>query len=290
MTRTLHHFDTLERSLTEAGDRHALWSSQAFADRLTAHLDAVLSSQDVLSLDVFDTLVLRDNSAEISRFVAIGAEMQALAEDRLKRGLGAQEGFLARWLGTRASYRATEAVQGCREGSLTEIQRTASRLLIGSDALTEPFIEVELAHEATRISPNPVLVAYMHRHRARGGRVLLLTDMYMHAPQVADLLTRVGISGDSYDHLISSADTKVSKASGGIFALAEDAMQAGPDRFLHLGDSFRGDVQRPKQHGWRAQHLPLSLADIAERQADHDKSVAMLTETLGYAPDIARPR
>ncbi len=287
---TLHRFDALEMQLTDAPDRAALYGDAGFATQLVDRLDQMLPEPGmILSLDVFDTLLLRDNSAEVTRFMAIGAAMAAIVCDAGVE-VSPDEAFLARYRGTVASYRTTRAVNGCREGSLREIHRVASRLLFGDDSLAGAFIKAELAAEAQCLTLNPALLHYLTGFKARGGRVALVSDMYMHRGQIRDLLAQVGMDLGLVDLLISSADTKVTKASGGIFPLVEKALDAGPGQFLHLGDSFRGDVRMPRQRGWVAQFLPLSRADVAARQADHMATLSSLSDRLGFAPAIAMPK
>lgn len=284
---TLHRFDALETALTDAPDRVALYRDAGFVLQLNERLDQMLDQPGmILSLDVFDTLLLRDNSAEVTRFLEFGAEMARIIGD----GVSADQAFLARHQGTRASYRTTRAVDGCREGSLTEIHRVASRLLVGDDSLAQDFIEAELTVEATHLSLNPALNSFVADFKSRGGRVALVSDMYMHRDQIRQLLAGAGLDLGLVDLLISSADTKVTKGSGGIFARVEEALGAQPNQFLHLGDSFRGDVRQPRAHGWKAQFLPLSAADVAARRADHYATMSGLEARLGFAPDIAVPK
>lgn len=185
-------------------------------------------------------------------------------------------------------------MNGSREGSLSEIHRVASRLLVGDDSLTADFIDAELAAEQRRLAVNPALATYISDFKARGGRVALVSDMYMHRDQILTLLTKAGVDMAQIDLLISSADTKVTKGSGGIFPpLVEEALGARPDQFVHLGDSFRGgDVRQPRLRGWTAQFLPpLSRADVAARQADHKTTMADVSSRLGFAPpEIAMPK
>lgn len=287
---SIHRFDDIESQLTNAKTgRRDLFFSTGFASLLAERLDGLLAGANILSMDVFDTFVLRDNSSEITRFYEIGGKMATLASDHAKREIAQVDAFVARHLGTKASYRASAKIRGCREGSLSEIHTTASRLLVRDSILCSAFVEAELDMEASRIDPNPFLVDYATRHRAKGGRVALLTDMYMHADQVACLLQLLGIPDAAYDCLISSADTKVSKASGGIFRNMQEKMQALPSDFVHIGDSFRGDVAQPIQHGWQALHLPLAHFDILERRKDHAKTANMLRNQFGIDIDIAMP-
>ena len=273
--RRLVRFDRIEAELTETPDRLALFQDRGFRQRLFSALDARIGPDGLLSLDVFDTLLLRDGSSELRRFVEIGERMAACAKHRLAPA----DCFLARHLGTRASYRAGPRVDGCREGSLTEIHATAARLLGIADHVAERFVEAELEYEATRLLPNRLLLDYVRRHRALGGQVVLVSDMYMHADQITRLLSRCGVTEAAYDAIYSSADTKVSKASGGIFALVREAGKCG--HVLHVGDSLRGDYQRPRDAGWEAMLLPVPRRLLQERRRDHDACLAELQSDHG---------
>ncbi|MEE4119986.1 MAG: hypothetical protein V2I65_13295 [Paracoccaceae bacterium] len=287
---TLHRLDDIETELTEAADRAALFADRGFAARLSDRLETICKGRAALSLDVFDTLLLRDGSSEITRFCEIADRMARTAADRMGREVRTVDALVARHLGTRATYRAGPTAQGCREGSLTELHRTASRLLAGDDRLTEAFVAAELDVEEGRLSPNPALLAQIDRMREAGRQVVLITDMYMHAEHVADLLARHGIAPDRYDRLFSSADTRVSKASGLIFPLVETALGLPPTAFVHAGDSLQGDFAQPARRGWAALHLPLSRAELAARRNCHIASARALDEAHGIALDIALPR
>lgn len=285
-----HRFDDIESELTEApSGRSALFNEVGFRSRLKHRLDTMLDGSRILSLDVFDTLILRDNSSELTRFYEIGGIMAAIVRAETESNTRQVDAFVARHLGTKATYRASRLVNGFREGSLTELHVTASRLLTGHPDLAAAFVDAELRYESTRIAPNPFLVDYVADYRANGGKAVLVTDMYMHADQVARLLRLIGLDEDCYDLLISSADTKVSKASGGIFPIVEKEMGVGSDHFVHLGDSFRGDVAQPLQCGWKAMHLPLANADIVARRRDHLATKERLATEHGLAIDVAIP-
>ncbi len=299
---SIYRFDDIAGTLTAAASRRQLMACKDFAMLLARDLDSMLSDEDsVLSLDIFDTLLIRDNSSEFTRFFEIGQRMADIVNAASKTAKTAKTGkgkasavagvdaFLARYFGTRASYRASTPIKGCREGSLSEIHATASRMLIGSAALTDAFIEAELTYEATRMEPSRLLLDLVKRHKARKGRSVLLTDMYMHKYQVESLLGKLGLDPAVFDLIVSSADTKVSKASGGVFKIVEQALKAAPSCFLHVGDSLRGDFQKPIEHGWRAVHLPIPDTEIVARRKDHLKTASMLASKHGISVDIAIP-
>lgn len=277
-------FDAVEAAVYGSQSRQALFDDLSFRENLFGRLDSLLSPEMILSLDIFDTVLLRDNSSELTRFIEIGGLMAAHVG-----GAAPMDGFMARHLGTKATYRAGKTVNGCREGSLTEIHRTASRLLTGDDGASSDFIEIELDYEAGRLTPNALLIDYIRHHHQRGGQAILVSDMYMHADQIAGLLEKVGVEGALFARIFSSADSKVSKASGGIFAVIEEALSASSDTFVHVGDSLHGDFQRPLAHGWKALHLPVARAEIEERRLDHLQSARALELQHGIRIDIATP-
>ena len=284
-------FGHLERTCDQySGTRLDLFKNRKFTTKLRSHLKEKLESSPILSLDIFDTLILRDNSSELRRFCEVGARMESILEGSGIGGISAFDAFIARHLGTKASYRASPLVSGAREGSLVEIHRTASRLLVGDDRFAIEFINAELENELDRLKPNPFFVNFVKAYKRIGGRVILITDMYMHYQHVAKILAKIGVPPDQFDLLISSADTKVSKSSGGIFPLVEEKLgSAPPESFLHIGDSFKGDFLEPVRRGWRAVHLPLSQVAIQARRDDHFLMEDALKSAHKYLVDMRPP-
>lgn len=285
--RQLIRFDQIEAELTETKDRHGLLRNRRFRrlvfETLDRKLEADGDAPGLLSLDVFDTLLLRDGTSELRRFGEIAGRMALATGGKIR----AADALVARHLGTRASYRAGPRVNGCGEGSLREIHRTAARILGLPDTMEDKFCEAELTCEAEHVFPNTLLISYIRRHQARGGKTVLISDMYMHADQIAELLTRCGVRSDLYDALYSSADTKVSKASGRVFSNIVEAADA--PRVLHVGDALTGDYLMPRAAGWQAQLMPIPNALLKERRKDHDTCIEELwrQHNLNFDGEIA---
>lgn len=288
---TVHLFGDIEKKMTNCEGRIGLFADRQFQAQLREMIaTAIEGKHEVLSLDVFDTLFLRDNSSELERFLAIGEEMAKIAnKSGASKNITAADAFQARYLGTHATYRAREPVQGFREGSLHDIHRIASNLLTGTDALKQAFIEAELEYEASTLTLNPALAAIARDHKKNGGKILLLSDMYMHADHIEKLGAAIGWEPSESDLVVSSADEKISKASGRIFQLAEERMGLSAEDFFHIGDSLKGDFQKPIQHGWKALHLPLSEADIAKRRDSHFRTADKLLATACITTRVAVP-
>lgn len=276
-------FDALQAPLSDSADRRIVFENAQYRAMLSEAIAAVLPPEGVLSYDVFDTFLLRDDVSEYRRFIEI-AELVAAHV-----GCDPVDAFIARHLGTRASYRAGRRVKGCGEGSLSEIHRTAARLLGCDEAAAETFVDIELDYEADHLSVNPALMELARWHRERGGRVIAISDMYMHAEQIERLMARIVPGHPLFDVVYSSADTKVSKASGHLFDLVREDLDARAIGCVHVGDSLYGDFRRARERGWAALHLPVAAAEIARRRHDHVMARDRLLQERQVAVEIKLP-
>ena len=127
----------------------------------------------VLSLDIFDTLLLRDRTAELERFAGT-AKCQASRFPRFSP----QELYDARALAHRLAYQSVPPVQGCREASAERIFTIMARILgLPADAIPA-LMEEELDYEAAHLRPDPVIVELAEQARSRGVPVIAVSDMY----------------------------------------------------------------------------------------------------------------
>lgn len=282
-------FDAIESEMSAASDRAKLFSDACFQEKLNLRLLEMCAGVKVISVDVFDTLLWRDDSSEATRFYEIAALMANIANKNIARKVRQIDAFVARHLGVKVSYRASDRVSGAREGSLTEIHKVASRLMVGDLSLSEEFVCAEIDYEKEKLTRNEFLYDFIKRMKCDGYRIAILSDMYMHQDQIELLLQHVGIIDADYDLILSSADTKVSKASGGIFPIAEKRLDCRPNEFLHLGDSYLGDFRRPLQRGWRAMHLPIPVTSVSRRRADHVRTANKISSEFGVVVDIKLP-
>ncbi len=283
----------LECRAAFAPGRDILYEDPGFLASLDAKLDRLLARRRFLSLDVFDTLLNRQNESELSRFVEIGREFARYLNDTAEpaRVVEPIDGFFARWMGTRITYARRPKVGGCREGSLAEIHAIAAAMLLGRPeaGAVRAFREIELEVEARHLSVSQFWLERIRRHRDNGGTCILVTDMYMHESDVWKLLEKLAFPTDLVERIFSSADRIVSKKSGRIFRLVERELTAAPEDFLHVGDNFLSDYVRARQAGWEALHLPVPDNELAQRAADHDETAAWLLEEYGYRTEIACP-
>ncbi|MDB5446070.1 MAG: hypothetical protein JWQ97_1387 [Phenylobacterium sp.] len=219
-----------------------------------------------LSLDVFDTLLLRNDKCERRRFWEIAERWEKLLP--LCSGpTSCMDLYLARVRAAEICYSCGPILASTQEGRLDSLVGVMLSLLNLPQDLLGEFMSAELAYEAENLTPNPVIVSLVEQHRRNGGDVMLLSDMYVSGAQIHGMLRHFGI-GDISAHIYSSADSTVNKRSGTIFGPAARAIGADPREIFHIGDNYTSDFAMPRLSGWAAQHLPVPLCEERLRERD----------------------
>jgi FMN phosphatase YigB (HAD superfamily) len=189
-----------------------------------------------LSLDCFDTLLWRNTQAPKDVFAELpvrggGIEPRVSAESR-----------------ARAERMAAENL------SEVTIDAIYQRLMPGADpADRAEAIECELRAEARHCYAFAPTVALMRAAKARGLRVVIVSDTYLSAEQLRALIARS--AGEDVtaliDQIFVSSEHGVAKADG-LFRPVLAALALPPFAILHLGDNPVADAQAPRALGIRA--------------------------------------
>lgn len=189
---------------------------------------------DVISFDVFDTLLIRRTGAPASLFVL------------LERMNGIPDFAEAR----QAAERAAREEKG--EVTLEDIylQLGAEGAVPDADAARE----AEWEAEKSGIAPHPRMLPLVKALKQRGKRVIAVSDMYLSSAQIRELLRLSGYP--ELDGVFVSCEEGVGKAGGAIYRKvaekllpAESAGKPGL-RVLHMGDNGEADGECAAAAGW----------------------------------------
>ena len=194
----------------------------------------------VFSVDVFDTLLLREYKSEITRFQEI-AELvhQAFPE------ISSRNFFQARALAHRLAYQLTRPVQGCREAAFDSIYRLIGAILQEHDATRLAAMqEIELSYETSHLRLNPNIRKLLEIARMRNLRIVAVSDMYLNRDALARLINNFLPPG-MINEIYSSADFGISKISGLLWDELLRREQVSPQAILHLGDNPVADFEIP---------------------------------------------
>ena len=194
----------------------------------------------VFSIDVFDTLLLREYKSEITRFREI-AELvhQAFPE------ISSRKFFQARALAHRLAYQLTRPVQGCREAAFDSIYRLIGAILQEHDATRLAAMqEIELSYETSHLRLNPNIRKLLEIARMRNLRIVAVSDMYLNRDALARIINNFLPPG-MINEIYSSADFGISKISGLLWDELLRREQVSPQAILHLGDNPVADFEMP---------------------------------------------
>ena len=284
----ISRFSPIARELRDCQSRIILSAeSQAHFDSLRSEFEK--SGAGVLSIDVFDTLLLRNNQSEARRFLNVShrilRELQSSGKFGKAHSLTQYDLMIARADAMRVSYRTRRPVRGCVEGAITDVIKIARRSLGLPPEADAIFRQCEIEYEASVLHFNKALFKLIPIVRSRGGQIILVSDMYLSSDLIGSIIQKIEPAAlDMFDAIFSSGDLLVSKRSGRIFGEIERQLETGSASFFHIGDSFLGDVAKPREAGWKAIHYPVSEAEMHERAGDLASFVSEM-RALGLAVD-----
>jgi len=207
------------------------------------------SLASIVSLDVFDTLVVRP--------FLTPAGSRAFLAHRVERIFGKRD--FARHRAHAEELCRTDA--GC-DVDLDAIYRRLATLPDYRDAPVDRIRELELDHETAQLLPRQSLIQAAAQLAQQGKRIVAVSDMYLGGSQLARVLPSEASALP--DHWYVSCETGWRKDEGSAWKQLPLAEGIAPSDWMHVGDNELADVQRPHDQGFRAIHAlrPSALFDV----------------------------
>jgi len=223
---------------------------------LPALIDGLPPTIKALSLDCFDTLFWRKVARPADVFFA-------LQDTPLWKEAGVTAAVRVR--AEENARRLSRLAFGSREVTIEAIYR---ELLSTDDAaLVERWVAAELAAETAHGFIFEPVLDLIHRARARGLRVFIVSDIYYSSRQLGTLLESVmGADFRLIDRIHCSSEHARAK-SDGLWEPVLRKERLEPRQVFHLGDNPEADYGGPTRHGIAARHLrslPETLVTLCE--------------------------
>ena len=215
----------------EAGDTYDT-SGLEYWKRSYDDLKAAIAAHNVVSFDVFDTL--------LGRRVLQPKDIFSLVERDLA-AIGRREPY--------AKLRA-EAEKACGYGaSLDDIYACLHQMGVSEEDCRD-WRSRELSWERAAVFPRRKMVEALQYAKALGKHVFLTSDMYLSENDMRMLLEHCGITG--WDGLLISSRESAEKRDGTLFARLLE--RSGGGSVLHIGDDAFRDGEMARKAGldaWR---------------------------------------
>ena len=179
----------------------------------------ILDKYDIISFDVFDTLIERDVDDPRDIFEIMGKE---LGEKSFRKSRIEAENC--------ARLKRTSG-----EVSLDEIYDEIKNINNDKEVLKEYELWTELKH----IRPKHDMVCFFNRCIIEKKDIYLISDMYLPENAIVQLLDKCGIN--EYKKLYLSNKNGVNKISGKLFDILLKHENIDCRKIVHIGDSIKAD-------------------------------------------------
>lgn len=186
---------------------------------------------DVVSFDIFDTLILRPFSNPVDLFYIVG---EKLGIDNFRK---------IRINAEREAREYAVLTKGNKEVTIYDIYEYVNRYT-GVDVKQGAELEIEI--EVDLCFANPKMKQLFNILKCQNKRIVLTSDMYLGSNVLKRMLDKVGITG--YERIFVSCEQQTSKRSGGLYQLLLDYLGDGV-KVVHIGDNHETDFLKAKEYG-----------------------------------------
>lgn len=219
---------------------------KAYAEKLEAY--------DVISFDVFDTLILRPISSPADLFFVLGDKLNYPDFQRIRQEM--------EWRARERKYKKARHY----EVTLNEIYTVLSE---ETEIEKNSAMEMEVELEYAFCFANPFMYQVVKELQKRGKRLVVTSDMYLNTKQIKTLLERCGYPEFSAYYV--SCDVGKSKSEGNLYDYVKKK-EGMRKTFAHVGDNYIADVERAKKHGFTSFHY-VNVNAAGEPYRPYDMSV-----------------
>ena len=211
------------------------------------------SATEVVSFDVFDTLLVRP--------VIDPPDLFYIVERRVREAIGDHRYPFAHirvWAEKRARQQLRLQRPDFEDITLDEIYGVLeSDLRLSADDI-DLMKQLEIAVELQYLRPRQGIKDLYALAVDNNKLIITISDVYLPACHVVDVLTRNGFH-HIHRHFISS-EIRLSKRTGNLFHYVLAELEIKPAGLVHIGDNKGADVERPKKYGIQAFHFEKPVA------------------------------
>lgn len=239
--------------------------------RLLPLVEAIEGKQfDVLSIDVFDTLLWRRVPEPKDIFCLVGA---ALLDNKLLVDWTSSAAFAdLRASAEKAARALRESQTGSREVLLTDIYDQMPVHVWKNGTVASKAVDTEIDIEASSMMLDPDVAALMDQARDAGVGVILTSDTYFTRAQLIRFLTSAGLEEQRIPDTLYVSNEHGRPKWRDLFDLVVQDQGVAPERMVHLGDNVDADIVPCAARGIAHLHydkwssLPRSQAYEIQRQ------------------------
>lgn len=177
----------------------------------------LIDSYDVISFDIFDTLLIRPYDKPTDLFYDI---------EKKEGILGFANARIIAEKEARNKYRMQEDI-------------TLGQIYDEIEDKYKLFMAKEMEYEETTIQVNSIVFRLFQYAKKKQKQIIIISDMYLSSNFLKRLLMNKGITG--FAKLYVSSETLETKASGNMYKYVQKDMNISEKKILHVGDNLYSD-------------------------------------------------
>lgn len=202
---------------------------------------------DLISFDIFDTLLLRPFKKPSDLFMLVGQHFGIM--DYCTIRMDAEE----------EARKKNLLLRGNREVTIDEIYEIVSQKT-GIDK--EIGIKVEFETELELCYANPYMQRVFDILKFQNKKIVIVSDMYYGKQMMIELLNHLGYSG--FDDVIVSCDYNCTKRDGKLFDILLEKYKNVGNNIIHIGDNRISDIVKAEEKGISTYHY-VSINEKGEK-------------------------
>lgn len=217
---------------------------------------------DIVTFDIFDTLVHRRLRAPVDVFEAVRQSalqtriallnhdiISSFTHDRIRAEAEARELIAS-------------ATAGEGEISFDEIYDRYQKITGCSADVRQMLQSTELALEKRFLFASPRGMAAFNDLRQKSEKIAFISDMYLPSAWLTQTLEEKGFDGATLIPTFVSGEYRKSKHSGALYKEVAQALNVPlSERWMHVGDNVHADITRAKEHGLSTTHADWAKID-----------------------------
>jgi HAD superfamily hydrolase (TIGR01549 family) len=191
-----------------------------------------LAEHDVISFDVFDTLILRCFSKPTDLFFEVGEKLEYPDFEHIRREI---EG-----VARERKYKKF----GHREVNFEDIWEVMEQ---ETGIPADNGMKTEWETEKKYCFANPYFLKVIEELKKYDKKLIITSDMYLHENQIRELLVNAGYP--EFDAYFVSCEYGTSKSEGTLYKIVKEKVGLG-FRYVHVGDNEYSDQKKAKEKGF----------------------------------------
>lgn len=208
------------------------------------YIENKLLKYNVVSFDIFDTLIKRDCYKNTDIFFMM--EMNNINKYPEYSGFAKN-----RIIAERIARRDTEK----EEITLDDIYYKMEQLY--PKEICSKFKKMEIDYEYSICNLNSSIYRIYKKCIEAGKQVILVSDMYIEKNIIKNILNKLKITG--YNKLYLSSEIGLTKLKGTLYNFILSDLNISSDEMVHIGDDIRSDYLRPRMNRIHAIHIPVHM-------------------------------